>query len=831
MHFLWRGPTQSKRLGTNDQKFWRARLFQTYINIALRNLIKNRLYNAVNIGGLSVGLAACIMILLFVDHELSYDRWVPQHERIVRAEVITRFEGAPENDSESIPPVVGPLVAEQLSEIELSVRLSDTNVALSTGAAAFEQEVTLTDPAVFQMFGIELIEGNAATALEDPGSIVLGQADALRIFGPGSVVGKTLKVDGQHTMKVTGVMPEWPALSDLTVEALVPFSSPIIDDQPWLRENWGSFTGVTYFKLAAGVDREQFTVAFNDLAVRIAPDWAYKSKIERGLPPTFSFHFTPVVDAHLKSENDFGSRGSVEALWAAAIVAALILAIAVMNVTNLGTMLALKRVREVTIRKALGAKAKHLVAQILVEAIVLATIAMLAGLVMVELLLPVFGTMMDRPLSTAPLYQVSVVTFLAFFAVTIGSISGLYPALVAARFRPIDHLNGVSPTVGIRFRNFLMIAQFAATIGLLVTCFVVFQQANYAQSRDPGFNSDQLLQISGISRPAVLEKEQSFREQLARISGVEAVTASHVAPGHGYNNFDSGSVEGGPAVNIRRISVSEEFFETMNIQAIAGRMFSPDRTGDRIIRNDDGSTAPVIINRTALSQLGLDSPESAVGKVIQMSPGNQRTIVGVSNDLLLGSVRREVVPSFFWIGPQEFRHVILRVSPVNMAATLAEIDNAWKQQFPDIPIQREFLDEAFAAYYDTERRRGWLLLGSAVVMIVIATVGLFALSALTTERRAREIIIRKVLGARTVNIVNLLLWQFSKPILFANIIAWPIAWYVLHGWLEAFVDRIALSPLPFLAAGMLVMLISGATIVGQAVALALSNPARILRYE
>ena len=806
-------------------------MLQTYINIALRNLIKNRLYNAVNIGGLSVGLAACIMILLFVDHELSYDQWIPAHERTVRAETITRFEGAPEGDSENIPNVVGPLMAAQLSDIELSVRLRGEAIALSTGEGAFEQDVTLTDPGIFEMFGIKLIEGNAGTALDDPGSIVLSQADALRIFGPGSVVGKSVKVNGQFTMKVTGVMPDWPALSDLDVDALVPFSTPIIDDQPWLRENWGSFSGVTYIRLAKGVGREKFTVAFNDLAQRIAPDWVYKSKLERGLPPTLTFYFTPVVDTHLKSNSVTGSRGSIEALWSAAIVAMLILAIAVMNVTNLGTMLALKRVREVTIRKALGAKARHLVIQILVESILLSAAAMLAGIVLVELLLPVFGTMMDRPLSTEPLYRIYVVVPLMLFAIIIGSISGLYPALVAARFKPIDHLNGVSPTIGIRFRNFLMIAQFAATIGLLVTCFVVFQQSNYAQNRNPGFSSAQLVQISGISRPAVLEKEQFFRDQLARITGVEALTASHIAPGHDYNNYDTGSIEGGPSVNIRRISVSEEFFETLNIQAIAGRVFSPNRIGDRIVNTDNGSNAPIILNRTALAKLGLDSPENAIGRVVQLNANSQRTIVGVTDDMFMDSAKTVVPPSYFWIDPRDFRHVILRISSVNMAATLAKIDLTWRQQFPDIPIQRQFLDEAFASYYDNERRVGWLLFGSAVVMILIATVGLFALSALTTERRAREIVIRKVLGARTANIVNLLLWQFSKPILLANIIAWPIAWYVLHGWLEAFVDRITLSPLPFLAAGMLVLVISGATIVGQAVVLALSNPARILRYE
>ncbi len=813
-------------------------MFQNYLLVAFRNLIKNRLYNTINVGGMSVGLAACIMILLFVDHELSYDKWIPDHHRVLRAESVIDFEGAPANDADNIPPVFGPIMAEQLSEVEISVRLVGNGIAVSTDDKAFEQDVMLTDPAFFEMFGIDLIAGNAAAALNSPDSIVLSQSDAERIFGTEPAVGKTIKANGEFSLKVTGVMPDWPILSDQQVRAVVPFSSPIIDDQPWLRENWGSFSGVTYVRMAEGVDVAALTSVVNDLARRIAPDWVYKEPAERGLPPVLEFHFTPAIDAHLKSDSGFGatggSRGSVAALWAAAIVAMLILAIAVMNVTNLGTMLALKRVQEVTIRKALGAKAKHLVFQILTEAILLSFISMMVGLVLVELLLPSFGTMMNRSLSTAPLYQVGVMVPLACFACVIGSISGLYPALVAARFRPIDHLNGVSPKIGIRFRNILMVAQFAATIGLLATCFVVFQQARYAQSRDPGFNSAQLIAISGMERPVTLASEKTYRDIVSRIPGVEAVAASHTAPGYNYNNRGGGSVDGGPQVNLRRVAVSKEFFETMSISPLAGRVFSSDRLSDEIAEQTlpDGDVArsgPVVLNRTAARELGLESPEAAIGRAIQFGRNSQLTIVGVIEDLRMQSVRAAPQPSYFWIGPDEYRHVIVRISRNNMAATLAAIDQAWRDQFPDIPIQRQFLDEAFASYYDAERRRGWLLLGSSIVMIIIATVGLFALSALTTERRAREIVIRKVLGARPQNIVNLLLWQFSKPVLLANLIAWPLAWYALQDWLEAFVDRVDLSPLPFVTAGFLVLLIAGTAIVGQALFLSLSNPARILR--
>lgn len=807
-------------------------MFSNYIKSAMRNLLKYKLYNGINLAGLSVGLAACIMIMLFVSHELSYDKWIPERDRVFKVGATINFRGAPEAVTDGIPNVVPPLLRDQVDAIELSTRMAGQTVALATDTFAFEQTVALTDPDIFEIFGIKLIEGDAKTALGDPNTIVLNEEDARRAFGPESALGKTLKVNGGDLLRVTGVMPMWPIESDVNLRALVPFSSPIIDDQPWLRENWGSFSGTTYVRMKEGYTRDQLTESFNAQAKVVAPDFVYAIPEQEGRPPTMVFHFTPAEEAHLYTPGRIAAEASEEALWSAGLVALLILIIAVMNVTNLGTMLALKRVREVTIRKALGANVRQLIGQILIEAVLLALLSVVLGLVWVELLLPLFSEVMDRTLTTAPVYEAQVIVPLIGLALLIGIISGLYPAIVAARFRPVDHLNGIAPTVGVRFRNILMIAQFAATIGLLSTCFIVFLQTQYAQSRNPGFDSSMLLQVHGIHRPLVNPKSQNLREALERIPGVLNVAASHVAAGDGYNNFDTGSIDGGTPVGIQRMPVSFNFFETIGTKPLAGRVFSVDRQSDYVPLEAEEGSIPAVANRVMISQLGINSPEEAIGRMVNRAPDQlPLSIVGVVEDIQMRSVHVKTRPGFYMVRPQEYRHILMRLAPGNPTPVLEAVDRIWSDMFPDIPVQRTFTDEAFAEYYDTERRRGWLLFGGAGLMIVISTVGLFALSALTTERRAREIVVRKVLGARTQQIVRLLLWQFSKPILIANIIAWPIAWFVMRDWLEAFVDRIDLSPVPFAAASLLVLGIASITIIGQVIMMSLSTPVHLLRNE
>ncbi|WP_020401339.1 ABC transporter permease [Kordiimonas gwangyangensis] len=809
-------------------------MFRNYMMTALRNLLRYRQYTLINIFGLAVGLAACLLILLYVNFELSYDRWIPENERVMRFE--TRMYDRGGNftyNSDRIPPVTALIFAEQFPEIELYSRFLNQSVAVALDGKAFEQRVTIADPDVFELMGIKLIEGDAATALSSPDSLVLQESDAKRLFGDSPALGQIVRIDGTFPMKITGVMPDWPVASDLRVGALAPFSGPIVDYQPWVRHEWGSFWGPTYVRLAEGTDPEVLAADVNEFARRVGPADRYQERIDKGIQPSYEFHLTRAIDAHLQGDISGGDgRASIVRLWAAGIVALLILSIAAVNVANLGTMLAIKRVREVAIRKALGASGRQLVVQLLAESVALTLVAMMIGIALAELMLPMFGQLMDRALTSDLIYTSPMLAGLLGGAVIVGCICGLYPALVAARFRPVDYLSGMKPTLGVWLRNSLVILQFAATIGLLVTCIVVFMQAQFARTLDKGFQSEQLVAISGISKPMILEREAALREALARVPGVEAVAASHDMPDENqYTNNSGIRTDTGVEKSLRRVAVSEELLPLMGAKLLAGRLFSKDRSADSGVEENALASASVILNEKAIKDLGFERPEDAIGHEIY-SPGDVRsTIVGVIANLRTRSARSEPMATYYWVGPSEYRYIVLRVAPQNMPQTLAAIDRTWREFFPELPIDRQFADDAFTQFYDTDRRQGWLLLFSGGVMVVIAVMGLYALAALSTERRSREIGIRKVLGARTLNIVQLLLWQFSLPVLLANLIAWPIAWWSLSRWLEGFVDRIALSPVPFLIAGLGVLAIAWITIIGHTVRVARATPINALRYE
>ncbi len=807
-------------------------MFKNYMTTAIRSLSRHKQYTLINVLGLAVGLAACILILLYVSFELSYDRWIPENDRVMRIETLGYGEsGEFLNNDESTPGVAAGIFAEQIDDIELLARFYNTELALAIDGRAYEQNVTLTDPDALKMMDIRLLEGDPDTALDDPASIILSESDAKRIFGDTSPMGEVIKVDGQHLIKVSGVMPDWPKNSDLRVDALMPVTSPVIEHMPWVLENWGSFWGPTYIRMKEGVSAESLETQMNELAVRVGPASLFQDRIDQNITPDFVFHLTKAQEAHLSGGQQGEARGSIAALWVAGLIAFLILAIAVINVTNLGTMLAMKRVREVAIRKSLGAQAKHLLMQILVEAVALTFVSMLVGLVLAELALPLFGDLMNRDLTNDLLYQPQTLSGLVTGTLLVGIVCGLYPALVAVRFRPVDYLSGVKPRLGIRLRNTLIVLQFAATIGLLITCFVVFMQADYARSKDKGYQTARMISINGIDRPIVLEREEALRTALGRIDGVEAVAASHGMPGYDYNNRNPVRADNGERKPLRRFAMSEDLLAMLDVTPLAGRLFSREFTSDAITQANRGASQSIILNDLAVSELGYESPEDAIGRKVYTWGDFESTIVGVVPNLRTRSARQEPSPTYYWIGPHEYRHIVLQVSAAQMADTLAAIDQTWQDFFPDLPIRRQFVDEAYASYYDTDRRQGWLLLFSAGVMTVIAIMGLYGMAALLTERRAKEIGIRKVLGAKSGNIVQLLLWQFSVPVLVANLIAWPISWWALSGWLEAFIDRIGLTPLPFIAAGLAVLLVAWITIAGHTFRVAQRSPIHALRYE
>ncbi len=736
------------------------------------------------------------------------------------------------DNDESAPGVASEIFSDQIADIELMARFNNSELALAWDGRAFDQNVTLSDPDVFQLMGIRLIYGDEDTALDDPSSIVLSQKDAKRIFGDQPAMGKVVKLDGKHLARVTGVMPNWPANSDLDVDALMPMTSPVIAHMPWVRENWGSFWGPTYIRAKSGASTQSLAAQMNELSTRVGPASLFKDRQEQGINSAYVFHLKLAQEAHLAGFGQQGeARGSYTALWMAGLIAFLILSIAVINVANLGTMLAMKRVREVAIRKSLGAEARHLMTQVLLEAIALAFVAMGVGVAVAEVALPLFSDLMNRELSSSLLYQPAALIGLILGTLIVGLVCGLYPALVAVKFRPVDYLAGVKPRLGVRIRNTLIVLQFSATIGLLSTCLVVFLQADHARNNAKGYQTEQLVSLNRIDKPIVLERELALRETLSRIDGVESVAASHGMPGHDYNNRNGVRADNGNAAPLRRFSMSEDLLSMLGVQPIAGRLFSKEFPSDTVTTPTSGASQSIILNDLAVRELGFDSAKDAIGRKVYTWGDFESTIVGVVPNLRTRSARQEPSPTYYWIGPQEYRHIVLKVDAGQMSDVLTAIDRTWREFFPDLPISRQFVDDAYSSYYDTDRRQGWLLLFSAAIMTIIAIMGLYGLAALSTERRAKEIGIRKVLGAKSRNIVQLLLWQFSIPVLLANVIAWPAAGWALSGWLESFIDRVNLTPLPFLAAGLLVLMVAWATIAGHTFRVARANPIKALRYE
>jgi putative ABC transport system permease protein len=808
-----------------------ATSFNISLKLALRNAKKHGRYTAIIIMGLAVGIAASLMILLYIDHELSYDAWIPDHERVMRLEAdVTNRRTGEIRSSAMTPPVFTPMVADSVPEIAAYARINGLPVALSTGENAFNINITLSDPDIFSLMGVTFVEGSAEGALRRPDGLILTESSAHRLFGTTNVVGESVRADAAHSLVITGVIQDWPKNSDLDIKALAPHTSPIAAHNPQRQTSWFATWGTSYMKLAEGADPANVAASINALARRTGPTDLFEERIAGGERPVFDFKLTPARDAHLTPGREVAQeKGSHIQLWSAATVAFSILVVAVINAANLGTMIAIKRVQEISVRKLMGAARSDLTAQIMLEFIAVALTALLIGLALTEIALPGFGYLMNRPLTVEPVFTPMILSSLMIIAVGIGVISGLYPALVAARFRPSDTISGIKPRLDLAFRNSLIVFQFAVTSLLLVTSIIMFLQTRYASSRDTGYETSNLLVLSGIERPAAIEREASLRRALEAIPGVSSVAAAMRMPGDNWSNGSGITLENGERVLLRRFSVTETFFDTLEITPIAGRVFSPDFPGDATGGDEHVASRSVVVNRSALNRLGISAPEDAVGVTFETSNGFRSTIVGVVEDMHFKSARREVEETYFWIGPFEYRHIILRLDEGSTPATLKAVDDAWATFMPDLPLVRSFADSAFANYYDQDRRQNWLISASVGFMILIAATGLYGLAALTTDRRAKEIGIRKTVGAQARNIVNLLLWQFSKPIIAANLIAWPLGWWLMSRWLEGFVDRIALTPIPFLMAGVFVLIIGWMTIIGHTLKLARLNPIEVLR--
>jgi putative ABC transport system permease protein len=826
-------------------------MFRNYLTIALRNLIRHKLYSVINIAGLAVGLACVLFIILFVRDELSYDKWLPDSANLYRVEQTIHAPSRPPMTFAVISFPMPAAMHDEIPEVTGMTRLWSEPMTLTAGDRQFRETVNVVDPNFFQIIKLALLTGDPAEVFRQPESVVLSQSAARKYFGNADPIGKTLTDakgkcgqtdtacrDTTVPLTVTGVMRDLPHNSQLSGEVFIPNTSIAdyySDDE---KQNWFDQNGWGFVTLAPGTDPRTVISKMAPMLDRaLGPKLKQFSLNMRG-SEAYEPHLTPFAQVHLNSDRwtaNMTPPGSMTTLYGIVAIGVLILLVACFNFMNLATARAIMRAREIALRKTVGARRGQLIRQFLGESVLMALLALVLALAMVEMLLPVFDGFLQRPIGIDFLSGWPVLLLILAIAVAAGLISGSYPALVLSGFRPATVLRTNSSSQGgsVRLRAVLVVLQFSVSIGLGIAAAVVFGQIRYARNVDLGFQPDNIVVVGHAGRVFV-DGRQSFVQALRANPGVLDVALSSNVPFEIGQSNDAIRLPGKPELLLfNKIVISPEFPRFYGMRLLAGRELSATRAQDEISSMNAGDPANIghniLINETAAARLGF-TPQQAVGQTI-LYDNYAVNVVGVLGDAKFTGTREPVKPVFYVYDPKVAAEVSVRLRPDMIPQTLSFIDKAWHAFAPIAVVNRQFLDDSFNDLYQQEEREGEMFGIFVGIAIFIACLGLFGLAAFTAGRRTKEIGIRKVFGGRTRDVVLLLLWQFSVPALIANLIAWPLAWYYLHGWLQGFAYRIALSPVYFLAAGALALLIAWLTVLAHALQVGRATPIGALRYE
>ncbi len=830
-------------------------MWRSYLTVGIRAFARNWTYAFINVFGLALGFAACLLILLYVRYELSYDSWLPNAENIYQVQT----DYAPQANGDDLnlqmsSYVSGLAIARDFPQVERRVYLLP-NIAtvIRDGQALAVRDSAMVDGPFFDVFAFPLVHGDPRTALAQPGSVVLSESEALRLFGAGNPVGQTLTVavNGRNVdHRVGGVMRDLPRNSHMRLTMLTRFDPvSFFADSPGFFTDWGWQAGWVYVALRPGSTAEEIH--------RQMPAWEARnipSSAEVDFRAQQDYRLIGLPDIHLGDAQDGGAvRGNDRTTIATfAIVAALVLATACFNFINLSTTSASRRAREVALRKVLGARRQQLVVQFLGESLLVATVAMLIALAAVELLLAPYAAFLDADLSIAYLGSGGLLLTILGLVLLIGIAGGLYPAFYLSRFQPglvlkANRSAAETPGTG-RIRTLLVIAQFSVSIGLIICTAIIYAQTVYARTVDPGYRSGGLIQIANVSDERVAPVAEALMRELHGIDGVEAVARSNVGVGTTGNVTQLVQVpRAAQPIEISSAPVGPNFFQTMEIEPLAGRLFEENRAADDATRASPRDEAAdralaarglnILINARAATALGFREPRSAIGQQVRAELFGEDygpvalTIVGVVEDSRFRSVRDPIRATMFRQSRGALDWLMVRHSGADAGRVQRAIETVWKRLVPDVPFEARASETIIADLYAAERARAQTFAAFALLAVLIACMGLFGLAAFTAERRTREIGIRKVFGASTIDILKLLVWQFSKPVLIANLIAWPVAWWAMREWLNGFEARIDLGPAPFVIAAMLALVIAVGTIAGHAIKVARRSPILALRYE
>ncbi len=829
-------------------------MWRNYLTVGLRSLAKNKTYAFINIFGLAVGLAACLMLLLYVRYETSYDQWLPDAERVYQVQAIGTGEGvAGGQPQQGAHGVVAQSLAQAFPEIEAATRADGESITVTLNGEALSLPIVAANESFFDILQLPFLRGSRERALADMNSVAISRTQAMTLFGSVDVVGRTVDglVSGEpYSLRVSGGFEDIPRNSHMYFSMVRRITEEEAEQCAWTCIN-----GNVYLKLRPGADAKSINARLQEWERRGIPA---RNVAGQGVSVGDLFHWrlVNVRDVHLSGAEGASERPGNDrrTIVTFAIIALLILGMAAINFVNLATARAGQRAREVALRKVLGAQRRQLVAQFLSESLLITGAAMLIALAIVELALPYLGAFLGIALEVGYFGLDGILLPVLLLWAVVGLAGGIYPAFYLSRYEPGEVLkankSAAEPLGTGRLRSALVVAQFAVSIGLIVCTIVVYAQTAFARNSDLGFRREGLIQIAGGNRAQVIPAREELMRRIAAVDGVAGVTAGNMFVATGQTLNTDVQIPGRAAMPlIGFYSVEPSFFETLGIRVLAGRPLSRDFAKDNAWTPYEPEEAVepaqraiaarglnIVVNEEGARRMGYRDPATAVGKTIRINMYDEEvgmtpaTIVGVVANSRFRSLREPLEPIMFF-DRGIYSRIIVRYASAQPERVRQEISRVWRQMFPDVPFEGEFADEQLAQLYQTETARGQTFAGFALLAVAIACLGLFGLAAFTAERRTKEIGIRKVFGARSRDIVRLLAWQFSKPVIVANIIAWPVAWWVMRDWLNNFDARIDLGPGPFLIAGLLALGIAIGTIVGHALRVSRTNPIHALRYE
>lgn len=794
-------------------------MIKNWLRTALRNLRKNKTSSAINIFGLTVGLSACLLIALFIRHELSYDDFEVNGKRIARVIMEYRFDGGGEMQRGNFTSTkVAPTFKRNFPEVETAVRMTERDRIVGYNEKLFmERNFMFADSSFFQAFTFSLLKGDPATALSGPKKVILTESTARRYFGGEEPLGKLLRIGTDSTTyEVTGLMADVPSNSQFKFDFLASFSSLYAnqEDTYW-DANYGTFL------LLRGES------SFGTLQPKVT---AFMKQEMQGKGAEVNFLLEPFNRIHLYSEYvGFEPGTSIVYIYILAGVALLILVIACSTYINLSTARSVERAREVGVRKVIGAGRGQLFWQFIGESFLLCLLAVMLSLGVVLLVLPGFNALADRHLPAASLFSPVFLGVALLIAVVVSLLAGSYPALILAKFQPVKVLKGAFKNTrsGQGLRQSLIVFQFVISVFLIVSTFIMQGQLSYIRNKNLGYDREHVLQLPMTRKmlPQIGYIKATFTSN-NDVMSVSHCGASPVSIVGGYN-MRNAAWPSSQQIGVNGNPIDEDFIRTSGLQLVAGSGLTLQDMRDASV--DSGRSYHFILNESAARVLGW-SPQEAIGKRMFMDDSRPGVVRGVVKDFNFQSLHTAIKPLVLFPEDRADR-MLVRVTGRNLPQTIAFLEKSWKDMFPYIPFEYHFLDEDFSRLYSSEQRLGKIMNLFSAVAIVLACLGLFGLSSYAAKQRVKEIGIRKVLGASLGNLAMLLSVGFIRLALVAILIAWPLSWWAMNQWLQGFVYRKEIDWMTFLLAGIMVLGVTLATVSIQAVKTALLNPVKSLRSE